>query len=780
MDRLAPPLKGCAMTGHLKRDNDVSPIWDLPATSGYLTRIGATPRSLKRAVVIGEKVEGYSTELAEVRFVKGNAGWEVNAPPGYGANAEELPHILSELANAPWPEWRPVHPFDKNMLPQKYRSRSDEDIYLIRAPIKEGGTTALENDRRGEEQAFPVLMVQVRGVPPEPGKKPEPKYVTLTFWSDNRWRLAEPERKLPVFGLEQLAIEGNVIAFLHEGAKAARHSRRIAAAYMKTPSQRSEGEIALSRHPWARDLAYAVHLGWLGGASRVQSTDWHEFNQALARGGIQRVIVVSDNDASGRKALPQISQRLALPVEHVIFPATFPQGFDLADDPSQIKGGWPTMSECLQPGTWMTRKVPGEKGKLIQTLTDAARAQWAYIPEARLYVNIRQPQFAFNKEGFNAFARALSDAVETSRLVEAAPYDAGRPIRVSYDPGKTYGIVTDGEVIALNRHRPGPVLTREGGAAPFLEYMEHLICDPSDRKELLRWVATLVAKPGTRMAYSVLLISNQQGVGKSTLGTILADLIGRHNVSFPSEATISSPFNEWIFEKRLAVINEVYAGAQWKIYNQLKTAITEKTVELNRKYQAAFTVQNWLHILACSNSSRPLKLDGPDRRWFVPLVTEKMWPSEKFAALYRWLNSGGLGEVLHWARSQVDDYYVKEGEHAPASAAKEEVIAESLSDAAKLLVRHAAGMTESPEPRAITLSGAMAYARKSLNQRVNEGEKEMAAILKRHGGLVRLGRLRIDGPHETVLGNNAAVETAAALQGDDLRAWLRKITAEPI
>jgi len=63
-----------------------------------------------------------------------------------------------------------------------------------------------------------------------------------------------------------------------------------------------------------------------------------------------------------------------------------------------------------------------------------------------------------------------------------------------------------------------------------------------DRIELMRWCATLIARPDIKMNYGVLLISETQGVGKSTLGEkILAPLIGKLNASFPLRGCRGQP-----------------------------------------------------------------------------------------------------------------------------------------------------------------------------------------------------------------------------------------------
>jgi len=128
----------------------------------------------------------------------------------------------------------------------------------------------------------------------------------------------------------------------------------------------------------------------------------------------------------------------------------------------------------------------------------------------------------------------------------------------------------------------------------------------------------------------VLLVSERQGVGKSTLGEkILAPLVGIDNFVAPTEKTIvDSSFNSWIAHKRLALVNEIYAGNSNAAYNKLKSVVTEKTITINKKFVDEYTIENWVHLICCSNSIRALKLDLDDRRWFVPRVSEEKRPND--------------------------------------------------------------------------------------------------------------------------------------------------------
>jgi hypothetical protein len=186
------------------------------------------------------------------------------------------------------------------------------------------------------------------------------------------------------------------------------------------------------------------------------------------------------------------------------------------------------------------------------------------------------------------------------------------------------------------------------------------------------------------MRYGLLLVSEQQGVGKGTLGeAILAPLVGRHNFSSPNEtALVDSSFNQWAAHKRLILCAEIYSGHSWKAYNKLKGLVTDSEIYINRKNMSEYMTSNWVHVVLCSNHLRALRLDFKDRRWLVPKLTEATRPASYWMEFHKWLvEKGGLGAIREWA----DDFLatnapVSTSDHAPMTAAKEEMILENLSE----------------------------------------------------------------------------------------------------
>jgi hypothetical protein len=203
-------------------------------------------------------------------------------------------------------------------------------------------------------------------------------------------------------------------------------------------------------------------------------------------------------------------------------------------------------------------------------------------------------------------------------------------------------------------------------------------------------VRHVIVKPGIKILYGLLLISEEQGIGKGTLASaIMAPLIGTANVSVPSETEIcDSNYNYWAAHKRLAIVHEIYAGHSAKAYNKLKSIITDPTITVYKKYQDSYEIENWIHVLACSNSKKALQLSMDDRRWLVPKLTEQKNADPNYWIEFnRWLNEDdGLSKVKYWAEQFIAEHGPgRTGESAPWTAAKREIVQEGYSPGMRMI-----------------------------------------------------------------------------------------------
>lgn len=722
----------------------VGSLSDLHSVREYLMRIGAEARGLRTAV-IKESVGKYWRDLVVIGFEKDGT---VNCPNmTYSPTDFEQATIKREWASVTWPELKPI--FKMVNPPEMLAKATPDQLFEFR-------------DDQGR-----IVLIQCR-IEIDRGGEKDKRYVPWTYWSDDKWRQAEPDGYLPLYNAHRL--QGTQTVFIHEGAKAAKHVQWM------VDGETAEARKALAEHPWGRELSNAVHVGWIGGALSPYRTDW----SAIRKAGVTRCYIVSDNDDPGREAVPKIANRLRLPAFQLQFTEEFPPSFDLADPfPKKMFGivngarfyVGKGFREYLHPATWATDVVPNPsgKGKPVTVLRDCFRGQWAFIEEIDMFVCTEMPDIMRSEAILNKMLAPFSHVNETSKLILKAY--TGRQTRICYRPDQAGLMVTFRGSSAINLHVPTAIQTGEGDPAPFLEFLDYMFPNDRERQHVKRWCATLIARPELRMTYGLLLISERQGVGKTTLGSmILAPLVGDTNVGFPSETDIASPFNDWVANKRLIIVNEIYSGASWKAYHALKGIISDRDVTVNAKYIRPYVIENWCHIVACSNSMRALKMENDDRRWFYPEVTEVPWPRAKFVAFRAWLESGGLNIIKGWAETFGD--YVEPAERAPMTSRKQEMIEGSRSEAQKEAVALAEAVVEQSGPTALLIKDVVEWVRGQSQGKVFDTDYEIRKAMVDIGMVVYEKRIKVAGRLQYVLMNPKLADLV--LQEGDPAAFIRQ------
>ena len=635
---------------------------DIAAVRAYLARIKAQPRSLNYAVVEEQIKDEYWRDKVYIRF-KDNADIITIYPEEYSAKYRPTTEEHTDI-KAQWHSYR--HPeyvkLNANLLNEELKkrhknSREKDNLFVFYNSSK-----------------TKVLMLQEKIYDDRNIKH----YVPWTYWEDKKWRKAYPPGKsLPLYGLDQFKElgRGNVATiFIHEGAKGARYCKRLM----------QDGSMA---HPWKDDL-YAVHLAWIGGALHPYLTNWEE----VRRHKPTCVYIIPDNDDEGYEAVPKISEQMQCLTYSLQYPDGFGRGFDLADpipenyyENERYVG--PAFHECVNYATWLTdveeivdNSFRKPRIKYLTKLRPHVRGLWAYLRKTDEWALTRDLVETYKNYKFSRIISGFCHG-KPERIVELLLKKQMRSItRSAYIP-KSYtkrgeSVVSDGHKLVLNMYEPSRIVSEYSDFSLWLDFMEHLIPNAEEREYVLKWCATLIAKPEIRMKYSVLLVSDTKGIGKSTLGEqILRPLVGVHNTSIVDDKIILSGFTSWAKDKTLIIIEEIYTGEKWTMYNRLKSLVTSNVMSLHPKGVDPYDYENMCHFFAASNSHKALKIENGDRRWLIPEVTEKLW--DRFGELYKWIQSGGLSAIKYWAESYSN--YVGEGDHAPLTDVKKNIIEESLS-----------------------------------------------------------------------------------------------------
>lgn len=647
----------------------ISSVGELSAVRAYLERVDAEMSGMLRAK-IWDRSGRYPRASAVIEFDR-NGSVKVRAfyaeAGDIAPNGVEADRIRNEVVGAK---------FLTRLFPYHLDKLTGEMQEAQRTDAGDRVPTHLFEFREPSGQR--ILMVQTR----KDLRNNQKLYREWTYWEDGQWRNERPD-KLPLWGLEQLKSHDTVI--IHEGAKAAAFCR-----WMAEGKTREALEISAA-HPWGKQLNAAAHVGWVGGAQAPDASDWN----ALAT--ISRAYIVTDNDREGQSAVGPISKALAEAgvgdVWWVRFSDKFPPKFDLADAmPAEVPAFW----ECTFPATWATRALPpkhitgrGRPPSPQYALRQAFARQWAVIAEEgrSLFVHRKDTRRKYAEPAFNDRVRPFSDVRNTADLLKQDPACAFDGL--AYRPGQKEAELNEGGRRMLNVWE-GPRLQGDAGGdpGPWLNYLSHLFPDLQDRHEVCKWLATLIARPNVRMRYGLLLFSRTQGTGKSTMNAVLRKVLGSWNCSQPAEReVVESDYNDWISEKTLVFVNEIYAGSTWKAYRKLKEMISEDVVRVNKKFVPGYEIDLFAHFILCSNQSTGVTIENGDRRFLVPRITENLRPKEEWEAFYSWLAGDGPAIIVRWAQKFVEVHgAVRQADRAPMTERKQKLIEDSRSPAHRALL----------------------------------------------------------------------------------------------
>jgi hypothetical protein len=625
---------------------------NIPPLAKYIDRIGAEQLNFRKFIIKSYHGNYY----IERSMITLDAEGKVNA-----SNKEHEPTDKEQEAI--------THAFKEVSFPKQIKT--DKLVSLKKAlGAKADYHVFYANDRKN------IIMAQQKIID-KTGMK---RYIPWCFFDDGQWRKLEPDNKLPFWKPHK--DRGMHKIMIHEGAKAASFIDDL----VNNPKRKKE----LKNHPFGEDLKQYEHWGMIGGALAPHRTDYTELKQLKSK----MVVYVCDNDTVGIDALQVVSENYGMSMRGVVFGDNWPEAWDLADEMPQeffddkaLYCGQ-SFKSLMRPATWATETkeffVDGASKKKKVVRADFKK-EWVHCISPEVYIFVDEPDKLYTTSQFNHVVAPFSHVDDTSRLMRKSE---GRKVSaLDYDPSLPSGIYSkmiETDQFKFNTHLKSVVKPVKKSVKPFLDYMKFLIINDDDRHNLLKWCATLIACPEIKMSYGVLMISNMQGVGKSTLGeAILAPILGKHNVSFASEEQIvNGAFNEWQAHKRLAICHEIYAGNSHKAYNKLKSIITDEALTINKKFHSEYTIKNWLHMFACSNSMKALKLENDDRRWLVPLITETKKDKTYWKKFYTWLEKeNGLGAIVNWAYEFVEEHgNIERGEHAPDGVWKKEVIKDGMNE----------------------------------------------------------------------------------------------------
>jgi hypothetical protein len=293
--------------------------------------------------------------------------------------------------------------------------------------------------------------------------------------------------------------------------------------------------------------------------------------------------------------------------------------------------------------------------------------EWLYSINDRAFVNKKRKRM-FDKGQFaDCFGLVKTENVNLM-LANGYPQVIGTIFLPAQDP-----IVTiDGEDYYNLWHNP-EMRPIEGDIKPFVDHLEYLFPINKEREMFLDYCAYQVQNPGKKINYA-LLIQGPEGVGKSVMGEVMGLILGEPNVCHPTNEQLHERFSSYQKNTQLIIIEEMMSRGKLELMNKMKPMITQRKTEIREMYSEGREITNTYNIMAFTNYSDPIIIDGQDRRWFVLKTNDEIKPEEYYDDLWDWIRKKESLQALTYFFMKRDLSSFNPHGRAPKTQAKQDLI----------------------------------------------------------------------------------------------------------
>jgi hypothetical protein len=357
----------------------------------------------------------------------------------------------------------------------------------------------------------------------------------------------------------------------------------------------------------------------------------------------------------------------------------------------------------------------------------------------------------------------VADAFVASSDTQHVDYTAHRPVARESD----VGVLSINGQRVVNTYVPPNWAETDALPEMFIEHLNFLIPDPSERQVVLDWLAYKIQHPDRRSYCICMVADNAYGTGRSWLKRMLGRVLqGKVNTATLSQligmgTSAEQTYNDWMICQFLIVEEakeDVDRDAFYKAYETFKQNIDPAVLEdvrINPKFGRTRMEHIYYCALIFSNHSGALALPGNDRRVFVASNPKEMNTPEYYDRLEESTNNVEAAKIYWWLMhrdiSRFDPIYppmtpgkmaMIEQNVSPADEIYEKIIETALVDLVikktlKKLVEDAALRLDydniAMKPGAITgrlwaKLGALRPEKNGARYTINDDQQEIRAL----------------------------------------------------
>jgi hypothetical protein len=153
----------------------------------------------------------------------------------------------------------------------------------------------------------------------------------------------------------------------------------------------------------------------------------------------------------------------------------------------------------------------------------------------------------------------------------------------------------------------------------YIDFVLKYICE--DNKKVLHYFLSLISsyvKYPERLTHMILVLySNQQGTGKSSLGNFIFKIIGMGYCVSAEMEQITEKHSNLSYKKIINLVEELEYDKSKNNAKVLKNKCQAETLTLNEKCEKMRVIDNYTHFIITTNNHKSMPLPQGDRRHFV-------------------------------------------------------------------------------------------------------------------------------------------------------------------
>lgn len=389
------------------------------------------------------------------------------------------------------------------------------------------------------------------------------------------------------------------------------------------------------------------------------------------------VRVIGDSDLPGkesaRKGLVQFTEQLCkrgAKATHFFVPDDG-TGEKIGVDDFIVKHGMESFMALLLDPT----KTIGDPG------LEKLNSQLAVIRATGEFVALETGRVYGNQAAGNVFGKYgdLKAWIEWPRRNEVD--------KLVFDPKAPRGMTPSGDYNTFPGWAVEPQKCAAKEVAKWRDLLRKVLPDATDAE--LYWVECWfgypIKHPGTKLNSALLVWSDAQGSGKTTLATPMKRIYGPLWGKVDG-TKLSGQFNEWAVDRQFILGEELQMGSKRALKDMLKDMITGETLTVNIKNRRTYDVVDYLNYMFTSNHPDAMYIEASDRRIAVFHASETVMSTDYRRELDKWLDEGGAAKMRYYFESILNYDGFDPYDRPPVTAAKLEMAAATRTDAEDWIV----------------------------------------------------------------------------------------------